>query len=64
MESIFEKTGYSQIPIICGPTASGKTGLSIRASKKLSGEIICCDSMQIYKHLSVGTAKPTEEEQK
>ena len=64
MESIFEKTGYSQIPIICGPTASGKTGLSIRAAKKLSGEIICCDSMQIYKHLSVGTAKPTEEEQK
>ena len=60
---ILAKTGYRSIPIICGPTASGKTGLSIRAAKSLGGEICCCDSMQIYRHLSVGTAKPTEEEQ-
>ena len=59
---IFEKTGYPSIPVICGPTASGKTGLSIRVAKDLHGEILCCDSMQIYTHLSVGTAKPTEEE--
>ena len=59
-----EKTGYKAIPIICGPTASGKTSLSIRAAKELRGEICCCDSMQIYRHLNVGTAKPTEEEKR
>ena len=59
-----EKTGYKAIPVICGPTASGKTSLSIRAAKELHGEICCCDSMQIYRHLSVGTAKPTDEEKR
>ena len=59
-----EKTGYKAIPVICGPTASGKTSLSIRAAKELNGEICCCDSMQIYRHLTVGTAKPTEEEKR
>lgn len=59
-----KSTGYDAIPIICGPTASGKTSLSIRAAKKLHAEICCCDSMQIYRHLSVGTAKPTEEEKR
>ena len=59
-----EKTGYKAIPVICGPTASGKTSLSIRAAKELRGEICCCDSMQIYRHLDVGTAKPTEEEKR
>ncbi len=47
---------------IIGPTASGKTSLSIALAKKLGGEIICCDSMQLYRGLSIGTAKPTEEE--
>ncbi|MBR5973780.1 MAG: tRNA (adenosine(37)-N6)-dimethylallyltransferase MiaA [Clostridiales bacterium] len=61
---VYEKTGYRSIPVICGPTASGKTGFSIRVAKALGGEICCCDSMQIYRHLSVGTAKPTEEEKK
>lgn len=60
---VFDKTGYSSIPIICGPTASGKTSLSIKLAKSVKGEVCCCDSMQIYKHLSIGTAKPTEEEQ-
>ena len=59
-----EKTGYKAIPIICGPTASGKTSLSIRVAQEFHGEICCCDSMQIYKHLTVGTAKPTEEEKR
>ncbi len=62
-ERLIEKTGFSSIPVICGPTASGKTGLSIRVAKETSGQICCCDSMQIYTHLSIGTAKPTEEEQ-
>ncbi|MBQ3000645.1 MAG: tRNA (adenosine(37)-N6)-dimethylallyltransferase MiaA [Oscillospiraceae bacterium] len=47
--------------IICiaGPTASGKTALSIALAKELSGEIVSCDSMQVYKKMDIGTAKPT-----
>lgn len=48
--------------ILTGPTASGKTGLSIKLAKKINGEIISADSMQIYKNLDVGTAKVTKEE--
>lgn len=50
--------------IICivGPTASGKTGLSVELAKALGAEIVSCDSMQIYKYMDIGTAKPTEEE--
>ena len=50
--------------IICvvGPTASGKTALAIELAKMLDGEVVSCDSMQIYKHMDIGTAKPTAEE--
>ena len=48
---------------VVGPTASGKTALSIALAKALGGEILCCDSMQIYDGMDVGTAKPTAEEQ-
>ena len=51
-----------KVIVICGPTASGKTSLSIELAKKINGEIISCDSMQIYKDMDIGTAKPTEEE--
>ena len=51
-----------KVIVICGPTASGKTKLSIELAKKINGEIVSCDSMQIYKDMSIGTAKPTEEE--
>ncbi len=51
-----------KVIVICGPTASGKTGLSIELAKKINGEIISCDSMQIYKDMNIGTAKPTVEE--
>lgn len=47
---------------ITGPTASGKTALSLELAKKLGLEIICLDSMQIYKDMNIGTAKPTEKE--
>ena len=47
---------------IAGPTASGKTALSIALAKELDGEIISCDSMQVYKGMNIGTAKPTTEE--
>lgn len=50
------------ILIIAGPTASGKTGLSVALAKKYNGEIISADSMQIYKGMDVGTAKPDLEE--
>lgn len=49
--------------VICGPTASGKTALSVNVCKQLNGEVISADSMQIYKQLNVGTAKPTLTEQ-
>ena len=52
-----------KIVVICGPTASGKTGLSLLISEEFSGEIVSADSMQIYKNLDVGTAKATAEEQ-
>ena len=55
-----EKTS---IVCVVGPTASGKTGFSIEYAKKYNGEIISCDSMQIYKHMDIGTAKATKEEQ-
>ena len=51
-----------KVIVICGPTASGKTALSIELAKKVNGEIISSDSMQIYKDMSIGTAKPTVEE--
>lgn len=51
-----------KIVVIVGPTASGKTAVSIELAKKINGEIISADSMQIYKFMDIGTAKPTLEE--
>jgi tRNA dimethylallyltransferase len=51
-----------QVLLIVGPTASGKTEVSIHLAKRLDGEIISADSRQIYKHLDIGTAKPTREQ--
>ncbi len=48
--------------VICGPTASGKTALSIAIAKKLGCEVVSADSMQIYKGMQIATAKPTEAE--
>lgn len=50
--------------IICisGPTGSGKTALAVKLSKELDGEVISADSMQIYKYMNIGTAKPTKAE--
>ena len=47
---------------IAGPTASGKTALSIALARELNGEVVSCDSMQVYKGMDIGTAKPTTEE--
>ncbi|MBR3254726.1 MAG: tRNA (adenosine(37)-N6)-dimethylallyltransferase MiaA [Clostridia bacterium] len=51
-----------KVIVICGPTASGKTALGVELAKKINGEIVSCDSMQIYKDMQIGTAKPTLEE--
>ncbi len=51
-----------KVIVICGPTASGKTALSIELAKKINGEIVSADSMQIYKEMDIGTAKPSKEE--
>ncbi len=51
-----------KVIVICGPTASGKTSLSIALAKRVNGEIVSCDSMQIYQEMDIGTAKPTLEE--
>ncbi len=52
----------TKILAVVGPTASGKTGLSVALAKKYNGEVISADSMQIYKGMQIATAKPTEEE--
>ena len=52
----------NRIICIAGPTASGKTALAVAMAKKMDGEVISCDSMQIYKRMDIGTAKPTLEE--
>ena len=51
-------------PIICiaGPTASGKTALAVALARELDGEVVSCDSMQVYKRMDIGTAKPSPEE--
>ena len=52
----------NKVVILVGPTAVGKTDISIDIAKELDGEIVSCDSMQIYKHFDVGSAKPSKEE--
>ena len=52
----------TKIITICGPTGIGKTGFAIALARELNGEIIGADSMQIYKYMDVGTAKPDERE--
>ena len=51
-------------PIVClaGPTASGKTALAVELAQALDGEVVSCDSMQVYKRMDIGTAKPSLEE--
>ena len=51
-----------KVIVIVGPTASGKTALSIELAKQINGEIVSCDSMQIYKDMNIGSAKPSLEE--
>lgn len=52
----------SNLIVICGPTASGKTGVAIELCKEVKGEVVSADSMQIYRDMDIGTAKPDETE--
>ena len=52
----------NNIICIAGPTASGKTALAVELAKELNGEVVSCDSMQVYRRMDIGTAKPTQEE--
>ena len=52
----------NNIICIAGPTASGKTALAVELAKEFNGEVVSCDSMQIYKRMDIGTAKPFPEE--
>lgn len=52
-----------KVVVICGPTGVGKTSAAIGIAKEFNGEIINADSMQIYRHMDIGTAKPTHKEQ-
>jgi tRNA dimethylallyltransferase len=58
-------TGVSKkrIVVVCGPTGSGKTGLAIHLAREFNAEIVGADSMQIYRTMDIGTAKPTPAEQ-
>ena len=51
-----------RIICIAGPTASGKTALAVELAKELNGEVVSCDSMQVYRRMDIGTAKPTVDE--
>ena len=52
----------NSILCIAGPTASGKTALAVELAKDLNGEVVSCDSMQVYRRMDIGTAKPSREE--
>ena len=61
---VFEHPSVVQkIVVICGPTGVGKTGFAIELARRFSGQIVGADSMQIYRRMTIGTAKPTAEEQ-
>lgn len=54
----------NDIIVVCGPTASGKTALAVELAKRFDAEIVSADSMQIYKEMNIGTAKPVEKEKR
>ena len=51
-----------KVLVVCGATASGKTGFAVEMAKRLEGEVVSADCMLVYRGMDIGTAKPTEEE--
>ncbi len=62
MEQFFAKRQQNTVLAVAGPTASGKSALALTLAERLDGEIISCDSMQIYRGMDIGTAKPMQAE--
>ncbi|MGA2696091.1 MAG: isopentenyl transferase family protein, partial [Terriglobales bacterium] len=62
MERPLSEPPNSLLVVILGPTASGKTALSLAIAEGFSGEIVNCDSVAMYREFEIGTAKPTVEE--
>ena len=62
MEDEMAENGKLKLLAIVGPTASGKTAIAIQLARRLGGEVVSCDSMQVYRRMDVGTAKPNAEE--
>ncbi len=58
------KDDRQKLIVIGGPTASGKSTLAVELARHFDGEVINADSMQVYRHMDVGTAKPSIEEKK
>ena len=54
----------SKVVVICGPTGSGKTAAAIELAVRFNGQIISADSMQVFRYMDIGTAKPTPAEQR
>ena len=50
------------VVVVTGPTSAGKTPLAIQLALRFGGEIVNCDSMQVYRYMDIGTAKPTPEQ--
>jgi len=61
-ETVTTENAPIRILVIAGPTAVGKTAFALEAAKRYGGEIVSCDSMQIYRYMDIGSAKPTKEE--
>ena len=59
-----QKNSLNKIIVVCGPTGSGKSSLAVELALKYGGEVVSADSVAIYEHLNVGSAKPTKEEMK
>ena len=59
-----EQARLSPLVAVVGPTGSGKSELAIRLAQEFSGEIVNCDSLQVYRHFNIGTAKLSSEEQR
>ena len=61
---IFRMSALPRLVVVLGPTASGKSTLGIQLAEKLGGEILVCDSTQVYRHFDIGTAKVPAAEQR
>ena len=62
MEEKKKRKQKNKIIVVAGPTAVGKTEYAIKIARETNGEIVSCDSMQLYKHMDIGSAKPSEDQ--